>query len=56
MVDAEYDHGRTIAIPEVSIEPADDLASIERRVMHAECKLFIETIRKIATGALPLPL
>jgi phosphoribosylglycinamide formyltransferase-1 len=56
LVDAEYDHGRTIAIAEVPIEASDDVASIERRVMLAECTLFIETIRKIAARELSLPL
>lgn len=56
LVDAEYDHGRTIATAEVPIETSDDVISVERRVMQAECTLFVETIRKITTGALPLPL
>ncbi|MGV1912393.1 phosphoribosylglycinamide formyltransferase [Agrobacterium vitis] len=56
LVDAEYDHGRTIAIAEVAVLASDDITSIERRVMQAESKLFIETIREITTGNLPLPL
>lgn len=56
LVDAEYDHGRTIATAEVPIETSDDVISVERRVMQAECTLFVETIQKITTGALPLPL
>lgn len=56
LVDAEYDHGRTIAVAEVPIVSNDDIASIESRVMQAECRLFIETIGKIAVGELSLPL
>nr|QCL10621.1 formyl transferase family protein [Rhizobium rhizogenes] len=56
LADAEYDHGRTIATATVAIEPSDDVAALERRVMSAECDLFIEVIRRISLGELCLPL
>jgi len=56
LADAEYDHGRTIATATVAIEPSDDVAALERRVMSAECDLFIDVIRRISVGELCLPL
>jgi phosphoribosylglycinamide formyltransferase-1 len=56
LVDAEYDHGRIIASTEVGIDSSDDVAAIECRVMQAECDLFIQTVQRIATGELSLPL
>ncbi|WP_272955122.1 formyltransferase family protein [Agrobacterium rubi] len=56
LVDGEYDHGRTLATVPVKISSSDDVVSIERRVMAAECALFIELIRRISVGELQLPL
>lgn len=56
LVDAEYDHGRVIAATEVRINSSDDVDAIERRVMQAECDLFIQTVERIAKGELSLPL
>lgn len=56
LVDAEYDHGRIIAATEVRINPSDDVAAIECRVMQAECDLFVQTLQRIAAGELSLPL
>jgi phosphoribosylglycinamide formyltransferase-1 len=56
LVDAEYDHGRVIAVTEVSVNSPDDVTAIERRVMEAECALFIQTIQRIVAGELSLPL
>ena len=56
LVDGEYDHGRTIATEAVRIDPSDDVVSLERRVMKAECGLFIDVIRRISAGDLRLPL
>ncbi|QND48211.1 phosphoribosylglycinamide formyltransferase [Rhizobium lusitanum] len=56
LVDAEYDHGRIIAATEVRINPSDDVAAIERRVMQAENDLFIQTVQRVAVGELSLPL
>jgi phosphoribosylglycinamide formyltransferase-1 len=56
LVDADYDHGRVIAATEVRINSSDDVAAIERRVMQAECDLFVQTIQRVAAGELSLPL
>jgi len=56
LVDGEYDHGRTLATAPVTISSSDDVGSIERRVMDAECALFIDLIRRISEGELRLPL
>jgi len=55
VVDGEYDHGRIVAAAQVPVEAGDDVESLERRVMQAECALFIETIRKLASRELQLP-
>ncbi|TBD71650.1 phosphoribosylglycinamide formyltransferase [Rhizobium ruizarguesonis] len=55
LVDAQYDHGQTVATEIVPIDAADDISSLEMRVMEAECVLFVETIRRIIAGQLPLP-
>lgn len=55
LVDQEYDQGRIVASRETPIEPADDINAIERKVMQAECSLFIDTLRRIAAGQLQLP-
>ncbi|MFT4181821.1 MAG: phosphoribosylglycinamide formyltransferase [Rhizobium sp.] len=56
LVDGDYDHGRIIAAREVRIDPADDAAALEDRVMQAECALFIQTVGRITAGELSLPL
>jgi phosphoribosylglycinamide formyltransferase 1 len=56
LVDAEYDHGRTIAVREVMIEPGWDVGKLEREVMLAEGCLFIEIVMKLAEGKLQMPL
>jgi len=56
LVDAEYDHGRVVAIRKVPINPFETAADIEARVMRAEQELFVETVRQISVGHLPLPL
>jgi phosphoribosylglycinamide formyltransferase-1 len=56
LVDAEYDHGRTIAQSRIAIEPGDGVQEIQAKVMKAESSLFVETVRRIADGELKLPL
>lgn len=56
LVDGEYDHGRTVIATTVQIHPEDDVLSLERRVMTAECNLFTDLIRRISTGEKRLPL
>jgi phosphoribosylglycinamide formyltransferase-1 len=54
IVDGEYDHGRIIAEVELPILQGDTAESLERRVMAAEPELFIETLQRIASGAITL--
>jgi phosphoribosylglycinamide formyltransferase-1 len=56
LVDAEYDHGRTIAQSRIAIEPGDGVQEIQAKVMNAENSLFVETVRRVADGELKLPL
>ena len=56
LVDGEYDHGRMVATATVQIDPLDDVLSLEKRVMAAECDLFSDLIGRITMGELRLPL
>jgi phosphoribosylglycinamide formyltransferase-1 len=56
LVDAEYDHGRIVAVTEIRINSSDDVAAIECRVRQAECDLFVQTLQRIAADELSLPL
>jgi len=55
IVDDEYDHGPVVAQTRVRIEAADTAETIERRVMAAEPRLYIDTLKRIASGELKLP-
>lgn len=55
LVDAEYDRGAMLAQREVPVLPGDTAADVERRVRAIEPPLVVETLRRIASGALPLP-
>lgn len=55
LVDGEYDHGAVIARVEVPVAPGDTPERLEARVMAAEPALFVETLQRIASGALRLP-
>jgi phosphoribosylglycinamide formyltransferase-1 len=54
LVDDEYDHGRVIARVELPLAPGETPETLEVRVMAAEPKLFVETLRRIANGRLKL--
>lgn len=54
-VDAEYDHGPEIARRMIPILRGDAPEDLETRVKTAEPGFFIETLRQIAEGRLPLP-
>jgi phosphoribosylglycinamide formyltransferase-1 len=56
LVDEQYDHGPVLAQTFVPVEPGDTPHSLADRVMAAEPTLYIETLGKIASGALPLPM
>lgn len=48
IVDGDYDNGPVIAARQVTVEKHDDVPSLEKRVMQAECDLMIATLGKIA--------
>jgi phosphoribosylglycinamide formyltransferase-1 len=52
LVDDEYDHGRVIAQIEVPVLVGETPDSLEARVMAAEPQLFVDTLARIASGAL----
>lgn len=54
LVDADYDHGRVLAQREVAIEESDDPDSLMRKVMQVEGTLFVEVLRRVASGDLRL--
>jgi phosphoribosylglycinamide formyltransferase 1 len=54
LVDEAYDHGPIVAQERVPVRADDTADSIEARVMAAEPKLFVETLRRIAFGNLSL--
>jgi phosphoribosylglycinamide formyltransferase-1 len=55
LVDDEYDHGAIVAQVRLAIAPGETAESVERRVMAAEPKLFVETLQGLASGSLKLP-
>lgn len=55
LVDDEYDHGPPVAQARVPVRAGDTAADIEARVMAAEPGLFIDTLKRIASGELKLP-
>lgn len=55
LVTAEYDQGRILNQKKVPVLPDDDVDSLAARVLKIEHKLFSETIQKIATGEIKLP-
>jgi phosphoribosylglycinamide formyltransferase-1 len=55
LVDAEYDRGPVIARRSVPVEPGDSAESLEARVTGLEPDFFVETLKRIAEGALALP-
>jgi len=55
LVDAEYDQGPVIAAREIALTPGDDAETIEAKVTAIEPGLLVETLQRIAKGALTLP-
>jgi phosphoribosylglycinamide formyltransferase 1 len=55
LVDDEYDHGPVVAQRAIRLRPGDTAEAIEARVRAAEPAFFVETLRRIAEGALALP-
>lgn len=48
LVDEVYDHGEVIAQIEVPVLPDDNPATLEARVMGAEPRLFVETLKTLS--------
>ncbi len=55
VVESDYDTGPVIARREVPINPGDSTDDIEFRVRGIEPGLFVETLRGVADGKIPLP-
>ena len=55
LVDAEYDRGPELARLTVPLAPGDTAESLEARIKALEPGFFVETLRRIADGSLPLP-
>ena len=55
LVDAEYDRGPVVARRDVPVMPGDTAESLEARITSLEPAFFLETLRRIAEGALKLP-
>ena len=55
LVDGQYDHGAVVAQSRARIEPGDTAETIEARVMAIEPALYLDTVRRIVSGALTLP-
>ncbi len=55
LVDEEYDHGPTLAARDVAIEPGDTPETLARRIEALEPQFFVDTLRRVAEGALLLP-
>ena len=54
LVNQEYDQGRILLQASVQIKPGDDAATVAKRVLEIEHKLYPEALAKIETGELIL--
>jgi phosphoribosylglycinamide formyltransferase-1 len=55
LVDEEYDRGPVIARRSVPVAPGDAPETLEARVTALEPQFYVETLRRIAEGAIVLP-
>lgn len=55
LVDEQYDCGKVLARREVPVEVDDTPATLAKRIEALESQFFVETLRRIAGGALRLP-
>ena len=55
LVDAEYDHGATLAQARVAVLPDDTAADVEAKVRAVEPGLYVETLASILDGRISLP-
>ncbi len=54
LVDGQYDHGAVVAQARVDIQPGDTAEIVEAKVMGVEPELYLDTLRRIVSGALTL--
>lgn len=54
-VDEEYDHGPEIDRRAVPLRPGETAETLEARVKALEPAFFVDTLQRLATGALTLP-
>ena len=54
LVNEEYDEGKILAQKVIPVKPEDSAKDIEENVKSAEPEFYIETIRKILKGNIPL--
>ena len=55
LVDAEYDHGPVINQIKIPVLPDDSIKSLKKRVLAAEHKFYVNTLKKIENGIIILP-
>jgi phosphoribosylglycinamide formyltransferase-1 len=55
IVDAQYDHGLILAQRQVPVRADDTVNSLARRVLEQEHDLLVQTLARIASGAIVLP-
>jgi phosphoribosylglycinamide formyltransferase-1 len=55
LVDEEYDHGPVLGRWPVPLDPGETADSLEAKVTALEPKLFVETLKRVASGSLVLP-
>ncbi len=55
LVDGQYDYGAIVAQVSVVIQLGDTAEIIEAKVMGVEPGLFLDTLRRVVSGALTLP-
>jgi len=54
LVDADYDHGPTLAQARVPVRPDDTPESLQARVLSVEHRLYTDTLIRIASGEIDL--
>lgn len=54
LVDGEYDTGPTLLQGRVPVLPDDTVETLAARVMDTELKIFVDALRKIASGEIKL--
>jgi phosphoribosylglycinamide formyltransferase-1 len=55
LVDAEYDHGPTVAQRRVPVMENDTAESLAHRVLEHEHSLLVDTVARVAAGEIVLP-